>query len=78
MRNMPVCIRGVLFGKKKLTWFQQFDFLMQLLDSRASRMSPNQALISLHAEAITPTTASGTLLLSSISTIPSGKLKTLV
>ncbi|KZP21310.1 glycosyltransferase family 48 protein [Athelia psychrophila] len=29
-----------------------FDFLMQLLDSRASRMTPNQALITLHADYI--------------------------
>ena len=30
----------------------QFDFTMQLLDSRASRMSPNQALLTLHADYI--------------------------
>lgn len=30
----------------------QFDFLMQILDSRASRMSPNQALLTLHADYI--------------------------
>lgn len=30
----------------------QFDFVMQLLDSRASRMSPNQALLTLHADYI--------------------------
>ena len=30
----------------------QFDFLMQLLDSRASRMSPYQALLTLHADYI--------------------------
>jgi len=42
----------VFFLEKNLTWFQQFDFLRQLLDSRASRMSPNQALISLHADYI--------------------------
>jgi 1,3-beta-glucan synthase len=30
----------------------QFDFLMQLLDSRASRMTPHQALVSLHADYI--------------------------
>ncbi|KAJ7430557.1 family 48 glycosyltransferase, partial [Mycena latifolia] len=29
-----------------------FDFLMQQLDSRASRMSPNQALLTLHADCI--------------------------
>lgn len=29
-----------------------FDFLMQSLDSRASRMSPNQALLTLHADYI--------------------------
>lgn len=31
---------------------QQFDFLMHLLDSRASRMTPNQALLTLHADYI--------------------------
>jgi 1,3-beta-glucan synthase len=30
----------------------QFDFTMQLLDSRASRMPPNQALLTLHADYI--------------------------
>jgi 1,3-beta-glucan synthase len=30
----------------------KFDYLMQLLDSRASRMSPNQALTTLHADYI--------------------------
>ena len=30
----------------------QYDFLMQLLDSRASRMSPEQALLTLHADYI--------------------------
>ncbi|KAJ6630792.1 glycosyltransferase family 48 protein [Mycena sp. CBHHK59/15] len=30
----------------------QFDFTMQLLDSRASRMTPNQALLTLHADYI--------------------------
>lgn len=30
----------------------QFDFLMQLLDSRASRMSPSQALTTVHADYI--------------------------
>ena len=33
-------------------FFAQYDFLMQLLDSRASRMSPNQALITIHADYI--------------------------
>lgn len=33
-------------------FFSQFDFLMQLLDSRASRMTPNQALVTLHADYI--------------------------
>ena len=28
----------------------QFDLVVQLLDSRASRMSPNQALLTLHAD----------------------------
>ena len=31
---------------------KQFDFVMQQLDSRASRMSPNQALLTLHADYI--------------------------
>ena len=31
---------------------QQFDFLMTLLDSRASRMTPNQALLTVHADYI--------------------------
>ena len=30
----------------------QFDLVVQLLDSRASRMSPNQALLTLHADYI--------------------------
>ncbi|EPQ50211.1 hypothetical protein GLOTRDRAFT_134148 [Gloeophyllum trabeum ATCC 11539] len=30
----------------------EFDFVMQLLDSRASRMSPDQALLTLHADYI--------------------------
>ncbi len=29
-----------------------FDFLMHLLDSRTSRMSPNQALLTVHADYI--------------------------
>jgi 1,3-beta-glucan synthase len=32
--------------------YPQFDFIMQLLDSRASRMSPSQALLMLHADYI--------------------------
>jgi 1,3-beta-glucan synthase len=35
-----------------LTQKTQFDFFMQLLDSRASRMSPQQALLTLHADYI--------------------------
>ncbi|GJJ14803.1 1,3-beta-D-glucan synthase [Clathrus columnatus] len=31
---------------------EQFDFLMQQLDSRASRMTPNQALLTIHADYI--------------------------
>jgi 1,3-beta-glucan synthase len=31
---------------------KQFDFLMHLLDSRASRMTPNQALLTVHADYI--------------------------
>ena len=34
------------------TMLRQFDYLMQLLDSRASRMGPNQALTTLHADYI--------------------------
>ncbi|KAF9525252.1 1,3-beta-glucan synthase [Crepidotus variabilis] len=40
------------FGFQGDSMRNMFDFLMQLLDSRASRMSPNQALISLHADYI--------------------------
>ncbi|KAL1709542.1 glycosyltransferase family 48 protein [Schizophyllum commune] len=43
---MPLC--GVL----RPNVFRQFDFTMQLLDSRASRMTPNQALLTLHADYI--------------------------
>lgn len=49
MRNM-VC--PLLFSFPILTSLTQFDFTMHLLDSRASRMSPNQALITLHADYI--------------------------
>ncbi|KDQ20392.1 glycosyltransferase family 48 protein [Botryobasidium botryosum FD-172 SS1] len=40
------------FGFQRDSMRNQFDFLMQLLDSRASRMSPSQALITLHADYI--------------------------
>ncbi|KAF8964745.1 1,3-beta-glucan synthase [Flammula alnicola] len=40
------------FGFQRDSMRNMFDFLMQLLDSRASRMSPNQALITLHADYI--------------------------
>ncbi|KAF8606454.1 1,3-beta-glucan synthase [Ceratobasidium sp. AG-I] len=40
------------FGFQRDSMRNQFDFLMQLLDSRASRMSPNQALTTLHADYI--------------------------
>ncbi|KIM41511.1 glycosyltransferase family 48 protein [Hebeloma cylindrosporum] len=40
------------FGFQRDSMRNMFDFLMQLLDSRASRMSPNQALLSLHADYI--------------------------
>ncbi|KAJ7701840.1 1,3-beta-glucan synthase [Mycena rosella] len=40
------------FGFQKDSMRNMFDFLMQLLDSRASRMSPNQALLTLHADYI--------------------------
>jgi hypothetical protein len=37
---------------RMINLFLQFDFLMQSLDSCASRMSPNQALLTLHADYI--------------------------
>ncbi|KAF7972714.1 hypothetical protein HWV62_41527 [Athelia sp. TMB] len=40
------------FGFQRDSMRNMFDFLMQLLDSRASRMTPNQALITLHADYI--------------------------
>ncbi|KAF9045539.1 1,3-beta-glucan synthase [Panaeolus papilionaceus] len=40
------------FGFQRDSMRNMFDFLMQLLDSRASRMTPDQALISLHADYI--------------------------
>ncbi|KAF8911358.1 1,3-beta-glucan synthase [Mucidula mucida] len=40
------------FGFQRDSMRNMFDFLMQLLDSRASRMVPNQALLTLHADYI--------------------------
>jgi 1,3-beta-glucan synthase len=40
------------FGFQRDSMRNMFDFLMQLLDSRASRMQPNQALLTLHADYI--------------------------
>jgi len=40
------------FGFQMDSMRNQFDFLMQQLDSRASRMTPNQALLTLHADYI--------------------------
>lgn len=40
------------FGFQRDSMRNVFDHLMTLLDSRASRMSPNQALLSLHADYI--------------------------
>lgn len=40
------------FGFQRDSMRNMFDHLMVLLDSRASRMSPNQALLSLHADYI--------------------------
>jgi len=40
------------FGFQRDSMRNMFDFLMHLLDSRASRMSPNQALLTLHADYI--------------------------
>ncbi|KAG6849623.1 1,3-beta-D-glucan synthase [Arthromyces matolae] len=40
------------FGFQRDSMRNMFDFVMQLLDSRSSRMSPNQALLTLHADYI--------------------------
>ncbi|KAJ7242038.1 1,3-beta-glucan synthase [Mycena rebaudengoi] len=40
------------FGFQRDSMRNMFDFIMQQLDSRASRMSPNQALLTLHADYI--------------------------
>jgi len=40
------------FGFQRDSMRNMFDFLMHLLDSRASRMTPNQALLTLHADYI--------------------------
>ncbi|TDL27758.1 glycosyltransferase family 48 protein [Rickenella mellea] len=40
------------FGFQRDSMRNMFDFVMQLLDSRASRMPPDQALITLHADYI--------------------------
>ncbi|ESK96966.1 1,3-beta-glucansynthase [Moniliophthora roreri MCA 2997] len=40
------------FGFQRDSMRNMFDFLMHLLDSRASRMSPNQALLTIHADYI--------------------------
>ncbi|KAK6996025.1 putative 1,3-beta-D-glucan synthase subunit [Favolaschia claudopus] len=40
------------FGFQRDSMRNMFDFVMQQLDSRASRMSPNQALLTLHADYI--------------------------
>ncbi|PFH54366.1 glycosyltransferase family 48 protein [Amanita thiersii Skay4041] len=40
------------FGFQRDSMRNMFDFLMQLLDSRASRMTPNQALLTVHADYI--------------------------
>jgi 1,3-beta-glucan synthase len=50
--SLPLVLFVGVMTKSLMQLFQQFDFVMQLLDSRASRMSPNQALISLHADYI--------------------------
>ena len=53
MRNMvSVILIRLPLKLHSLTWSPRFDFTMQLLDSRASRMSPNQALLTLHADYI--------------------------
>jgi len=38
------------FGFQRDSMRNMFDFLMHLLDSRASRMTPNQALLTVHAD----------------------------
>ncbi|ESK93794.1 1,3-beta-glucansynthase [Moniliophthora roreri MCA 2997] len=40
------------FGFQRDSMRNMFDFLMHLLDSRASRMTPNQALLTIHADYI--------------------------
>ncbi|KAJ7905481.1 glycosyltransferase family 48 protein [Mycena olivaceomarginata] len=40
------------FGFQRDSMRNMFDFTMQLLDSRASRMTPNQALLTVHADYI--------------------------
>ncbi|EMD38542.1 glycosyltransferase family 48 protein [Gelatoporia subvermispora B] len=40
------------FGFQRDSMRNMFDFLMQLLDSRASRMTPDQALLTVHADYI--------------------------
>ncbi|KZT68116.1 glycosyltransferase family 48 protein [Daedalea quercina L-15889] len=40
------------FGFQRDSMRNMYDFLMQLLDSKASRMPPNQALITIHADYI--------------------------
>jgi 1,3-beta-glucan synthase len=40
------------FGFQRDSMRNMFDFMMHLLDSRASRMSPSQALLTLHADYI--------------------------
>ncbi|KAK7446371.1 1,3-beta-D-glucan synthase [Stygiomarasmius scandens] len=40
------------FGFQRDSMRNMYDFLMHLLDSRASRMTPNQALLTLHADYI--------------------------
>ncbi len=57
-------------------WVPGFDFTMHLLDSRASRMSPNQAFLTrTTSEGSMPITASSTLLPSYVSIMLSRILK---
>src|SRR4051794_19849030 len=51
MRNQ-VCYVQSSIGSQKSDLDPQFDFVMHLLDSRASRMTPDQALLTLHADYI--------------------------
>ncbi|KAF8319368.1 1,3-beta-glucan synthase [Clavulina sp. PMI_390] len=51
--SLDICLDlQMKFGFQRESMRNIFDFLMQLLDSRASRMTPSQALLTLHADYI--------------------------